>query len=85
LVLDEPTSGLDPFTRAEVVGRIKAASANRDLAMVVISHDLPDASHLASRTMVLYAGQAIELGSSPRVRGTPAHPYSWAWSTPSRS
>jgi len=78
LVLDEPTSGLDPFTRAEVVGRIKAASASRGLAMVVISHDLPDASHLTSRTMVLYAGQAIELGASPRVMGTPAHPYSWA-------
>lgn len=45
---------------------------------MVISHDLPDAYHLAQRSMVLYAGEAMEVGDTQRVITEPAHPYSWA-------
>jgi len=78
VVLDEPTGGLDPFTRQEVVGRLHAVAEERGFALVVISHDLPDAAHLASRTMVLYAGEAMEVGATAAVMPEPAHPYSWA-------
>ncbi|MGI9121090.1 MAG: ABC transporter ATP-binding protein [Acidimicrobiales bacterium] len=78
IVLDEPTAGLDPATRDEVVGRISALSASRGFAMLVISHDLPDAARMATRTMVLYAGEAMEVGATDRVIAEPAHPYSWA-------
>ena len=78
VVLDEPTAGLDPATRLELVGRISALAASRGFALVVISHDLPDAARLGARTMVLYAGEAMEEGPSTLVVGEPAHPYSWA-------
>ncbi|HET9444168.1 MAG TPA: ABC transporter ATP-binding protein, partial [Acidimicrobiales bacterium] len=78
VVLDEPTSGLDPATRHELVQRIARLAEDRGFALVVISHDLPDATALAGRTMVLYAGQVMEEGTSARVIGEPTHPYSWA-------
>ncbi len=78
LVLDEPTAGLDPVTRDEVVASIGRLADARGFALLVISHDLPDASRLAGRTMVLYAGEAMELGETQQVIGEPAHPYSWA-------
>ena len=78
MVLDEPTAGLDPGTKEELVQRIAELAAARRFALMVISHDLPDATRLAMRTMVLYAGEAMEVGDTDRVITTPAHPYSWA-------
>ncbi|MDQ6874236.1 MAG: ABC transporter ATP-binding protein [Actinomycetota bacterium] len=78
LVLDEPTSGLDPATRRAVVQGIQALAARRRFSLIVISHDLPDAASLTERTMVLYAGEPMEVGASDHVMAEPAHPYSWA-------
>ena len=78
VVLDEPTGGLDPATRHEVVERIRALARSRGFALVVISHDLPDAARLAERTVVLYAGEAMEDGATGDVILDPAHPYTWA-------
>ncbi len=78
VVLDEPTAGLDPATRHDLVQRLVMLAESRNFALIVISHDLPDAASLATRTMVLYAGEAMEDGTTERVIGQPAHPYSWA-------
>ena len=78
VVLDEPTAGLDPATRAELVERIAALAQARGFALVVVSHDLPAAAQLAARSMVLYAGEAMEVGATGAVMAEPAHPYTWA-------
>ena len=78
LVLDEPTAGLDPTTSEDVINRIADLRVSRGFALLAISHDLPVATRLAERTMVLYAGEAMEVGATDRVVTTPAHPYSWA-------
>ncbi|HWG72909.1 MAG TPA: ABC transporter ATP-binding protein [Acidimicrobiales bacterium] len=78
VVLDEPTAGLDPATKQAMVDQVAKLAAARGFALVVISHDLPDAARLARRTMVLYAGEVMEMGDTSRVVGAPAHPYSWA-------
>lgn len=78
VVLDEPTAGLDPATKQGLVEQLGKLAATRGFALVVISHDLPDAARLARRTMVLYAGEVMEEGATARVVGAPAHPYSWA-------
>ena len=78
VVLDEPTAGLDPATRRQLVQRVVGLAEDRGFALVVISHDLPDAAMLAMRTMVLYAGEVMEEGGTTRVIGAPAHPYTWA-------
>jgi peptide/nickel transport system ATP-binding protein len=78
VILDEPTAGLDPATRHDVVAAIHKLATQRGFALVVISHDLPDAARLAQRAIVLYAGEAMEDGDSQLVMTEPAHPYSWA-------
>ncbi len=78
VVLDEPTAGLDPSTRHAVVEQVAALARSRGFALIVISHDLPDVTRLARRTMVLYAGEAMEIGATREVIAEPAHPYSWA-------
>jgi len=78
VVLDEPTAGLDPSTRQNLVNRVKELSAQRGFALMVISHDLSDASRLGDRTIVLYAGEPMEDGPTSKVILEPAHPYSWA-------
>jgi len=78
VVLDEPTAGLDPATRHELLERIAALASARGLGLVLISHDLPEAARLADRVMVLYAGEAAEVGASGPVLTEPAHPYTWA-------
>ncbi|HEX2024042.1 MAG TPA: ABC transporter ATP-binding protein [Acidimicrobiales bacterium] len=78
VVLDEPTGGLDPATRHQLVQRIARLSEEKGFALIVISHDLPDAASMAARTMVLYAGEVMEEGDTARVILEPAHPYTWA-------
>jgi len=78
VVLDEPTAGLDPATRHDLVAHIAGLTSSHGFALVVVSHDLPDATRMADRTMVLYAGEAMEYGATRRVLQSPAHPYSWA-------
>ncbi|MGI8810425.1 MAG: ABC transporter ATP-binding protein [Acidimicrobiales bacterium] len=78
VVLDEPTAGLDPATRHDLVQRIVRLAGEKGFTLVVISHDLPDAASMASRTIVLYAGEVMEDGPTQRVISEPAHPYSWA-------
>ena len=78
VVLDEPTAGLDPAIRDDVVSRIAKLGAERGFGLVTISHDLPDATRLAERTLVLYAGEAMEVGDTAAVITEPTHPYSWA-------
>ena len=77
VVLDEPTAGLDPATRHELVGRIATLRQAKGFALLVISHDLPDAATMADRTIVLYVGEVMEDGATARVIGEPTHPYSW--------
>jgi peptide/nickel transport system ATP-binding protein len=78
VVLDEPTAGLDPAVRHDVVSSIAKLGAERGFALLTISHDLPDATRLAQRTLVLYAGEAMEVGDTTAVITEPTHPYSWA-------
>ena len=78
LVLDEPTAGLDPVTSGELVEGVRALAEARGFGLVVISHELATAKRLARRSIVLYAGEPMEVGDTTKVLGDPAHPYSWA-------
>ncbi|HWC87196.1 MAG TPA: ABC transporter ATP-binding protein, partial [Solirubrobacteraceae bacterium] len=78
VVLDEPTAGLDPVTKEDLLARLSQLARERGFALIVISHDLPAAVALAQRTVVLYAGEVMEDGTSSAVIEDPAHPYAWA-------
>ena len=78
VVLDEPTAGLDPVSGRELVQRVAALGRSRGFALVVLTHDLSVATSLAARTIVLYAGEAMEDGATGLVMHDPVHPYSWS-------
>lgn len=77
VVLDEPTAGLDPTSRRVVTSQINRLGAARGTILVVITHDLSDATRLAGRSAVMYAGEIVEAGAPAQVLEDPAHPYAW--------
>jgi len=63
LVLDEPFAGLDDDARVALASSLAALRAARDVALVIVSHDLDDVAPFADRILGLRAGQLVIDGS----------------------
>jgi peptide/nickel transport system ATP-binding protein len=75
LLADEPVSMLDVSIRLGVLNLLGSLAANRNLAVLYITHDIASARYFASTTLVMYAGRLVEGGPSEDVTQHPAHPY----------
>jgi len=78
LVADEPTSMLDVSIRMGVLTLLDELRRARGLAILLITHDLASARHLADRVLVMLRGRVVESGSTADVLENPAHPYTRA-------
>jgi oligopeptide/dipeptide ABC transporter ATP-binding protein len=78
LLADEPTTALDVTTQAEVMAILDGLRRNFGLAMLFITHDLELAAAICDRTVVMYAGQIVEVRASTLLHGDPLHPYTAA-------
>jgi peptide/nickel transport system ATP-binding protein len=78
LVLDEPTSAIDVKAQARVLALIGRLRADRDLAYLLITHNLGIVSELCEQTAVLYLGRVVESGPTSELLSRPAHPYTQA-------
>jgi peptide/nickel transport system ATP-binding protein len=78
LVADEPTSMLDVSIRMDILTLLIKLKAERNLAMLLITHDLASARFLADRVLVLFRGRIVEGGPADEVVVSPAHPYTKA-------
>jgi oligopeptide/dipeptide ABC transporter ATP-binding protein len=78
LLADEPTTALDVTTQSEVMGLLQAISAERELAMLFITHDLELAAAVCDRLAVMYAGQIVEVRPARGLQDDPLHPYTKA-------
>jgi oligopeptide/dipeptide ABC transporter ATP-binding protein len=78
LLADEPTTALDVTVQAEVLRLLRELVDERQLSVVLISHDLGVVSSLADRVQVMYAGRIVESGPREQVIGAPRHPYTRA-------
>ncbi len=63
LLLDEPTAGLDPITSGEIDELILKLQEERDMASVVVTHDLLSAKTIADRIALLHEGNVLIEGS----------------------
>jgi phospholipid/cholesterol/gamma-HCH transport system ATP-binding protein len=63
LLLDEPTAGLDPITSHEIDELILKLQEERDVASIVVTHDLHSAKIIADRIVLLHQGSAVIEGS----------------------
>ena len=75
LIADEATTALDVTVQAELLDLLRRLRAERELALVLVSHDLAVVSQVCERVVVLRDGRIIEGGATTRVLSRPGHPY----------
>lgn len=75
LLLDEPTTGLDVSVQALVLDTLKRLQQERQITMVIVSHDLGVIRTLADRVMVMRRGAVVETGLADQIFQDPQHPY----------
>lgn len=78
LLADEPTTALDVTTQAEVLAILDNLRSKLHLAMLFITHNLELAAAICDRTVVMYAGQVVEVRESSKLHEQPLHPYTAA-------
>ncbi len=78
LVADEPTSMLDVSIRMEVLNLLLQLKRERQLAILLITHDLASARYVSDRILVLFRGRVVEDGPARALVDAPAHPYTRA-------
>ncbi len=75
LIADEPTTALDVTVQAQILEIINKMQRERDLAMILITHDLGVIAETAKRVAVMYAGKVVETGLTEQIFANPQHPY----------
>ena len=78
LLADEPTTALDVTTQAEVLAILDDLRSELRLSMLFITHNLELAAAICDRTVVMYAGQVVEVRESNLLHDQPLHPYTAA-------
>jgi len=76
LIADEPTTALDVTIQAQVLQLLGKLQQERQMAMLLITHDLGVVHLLAHRIGVMYAGELVEIATRAEFFNQPLHPYS---------
>jgi oligopeptide/dipeptide ABC transporter ATP-binding protein len=77
LIADEPTTALDVTVQAQILRLLDQLNRERDLAIILITHDLGVVAEIADRVLVMYAGQIVENATLDETFYDPQHPYAW--------
>ncbi|GGP75603.1 ABC transporter ATP-binding protein [Streptomyces calvus] len=75
LIADEPTTALDVTVQAQIMRLLRDLQHERDMAVVLITHDLAVVAQRADDVVVMYAGTVVEQGPVHDVFTSPRHPY----------
>lgn len=75
LIADEPTTALDVTVQAGILRLLDQLRREKNLAVMVITHDLGVLSSLTDRIMIMYAGSEVESGLTSDILKNPRHPY----------
>jgi peptide/nickel transport system ATP-binding protein len=78
LIADEATTALDVSVQAQILALLRDLVVERDMSMLLITHDLGVAAEVADRVAVIYSGRLAETGRSGDVFRDPEHPYTSA-------
>jgi len=75
LIADEPTTALDVTIQAQILELLNGLRRNRDLAILLITHDLGVVAEVADRVAVMYTGRIVEESPVDELFARPKHPY----------
>ena len=75
LIADEPTTALDVTIQAQIIDLLKKYKRERQMSMLLITHDFGVVSQLADRVAVMYAGEIVEEAPMAEIFKDPWHPY----------
>jgi len=75
LIADEPTTALDVTIQAQIMELIAEQQKKRNMALLLITHNLGVVAEVADRVMVMYAGQIVESADALTIFEHPQHPY----------
>lgn len=71
LLLDEPTSSLDPVATESIEKLVRTLTP--DITVIIVTHNLAQASRVADRTIFLNAGRLVEHGDTRQLFDHPVH------------
>jgi peptide/nickel transport system ATP-binding protein len=78
LIADEPTTALDVTVQAEVLNLLGRFQREREMAMILVTHDLGVVAGRAHSTAVMYAGSILEQAATGELFDRMRHRYTAA-------
>ncbi len=75
LIADEPTTALDVTIQAQILDLLRKLKQERNMALMLITHDLGIVAEMADYVVVMYAGKVIEEAPVRELFKNPKHPY----------
>jgi len=75
IVADEPTTSLDVTIAAQILRELTRLCAERQMGLILISHDLALVGEYCDRLAVMYQGKLVEHGTTQEILQRPQHPY----------
>ena len=75
LIADEPTTALDVTVQAQILELLRQKQRERNMAMLLITHDLDVVRAMADDVTVMERGAVVEAGARDDILVSPAHPY----------
>ena len=75
LLCDEPTTALDSVTQAQILELLKKLSKERNMAVLIVTHNFSVVKRICDRVYVMYAGLIAESGTAEEVTKEPKHRY----------
>jgi oligopeptide/dipeptide ABC transporter ATP-binding protein len=75
LIADEPTTALDVTIQAQILELLDELRKSRELAVLLITHDLGVVAEVADRVAVMYTGKIVEESRVGELFARPRHPY----------
>ena len=75
IVADEPTTSLDVTVSAEILDELTRLCSERNMALLLISHDLAMVGEYCDRIAVMYRGKMVETGDVKSILYNPQHEY----------
>jgi oligopeptide/dipeptide ABC transporter ATP-binding protein len=75
IIADEPTTALDVTIQAQIIQIMTEMARLRNVALMLITHDMGVVAQACDRVVVLYAGRVAEANTVDAIFAEPKHPY----------